>query len=68
MALGEHVHGALLGSDNSLFRCLQAVESYDHQRWDDVDRFAADAGIAPAEIARAYQRAVQWIIKGAGAN
>jgi c-di-GMP-related signal transduction protein len=68
LSLGEEVRGALLGHDNVLGNCLRAARAYDRPEWDDVDRYAVDAGIPQAEVAGAYQRSLQWVTNGAFAN
>jgi EAL and modified HD-GYP domain-containing signal transduction protein len=68
LSLCPDVHAALLGQENVLSNCLRAVSAYDRREWDDVDRFAADAGIAQSEVTCAYQRSLAWVANGALAN
>lgn len=68
LSLGEEVRAALLGHDNVLGNCLRTVTAYDRREWDDVDRYAADAGIPHGEVAGAYQRSLRWVTNGAFAH
>lgn len=61
LPLGGEVRSALLGEDNAPRRVLDAVVHYERGDWEPAWAAAARASLDIAELADAYQDALQWV-------
>lgn len=68
LPLGGEVRSALLGEDNAPRRVLDAVVHYERGDWEPAWAAAARASLDIAELADAYQDALQWVKQFTTAN
>jgi EAL and modified HD-GYP domain-containing signal transduction protein len=60
LSLGQAIADALLERPSPVRPVLDAAIAYERGQWDDAERLATGAGLAPSAPAEAYAAAVIW--------
>lgn len=60
LPLDDESRDALLGGDNEIRRCLNAILSLEHADWSSLNRFTQEQNISQEEFMKLFLQALRW--------